>query len=79
MNSNSKYPLEKLIKAIETGNCVAFVGSGFSAAAGYPDWKELLSGIADELWPEIGINSHGTLLKILGPKANRQVIQLPLR
>jgi NAD-dependent SIR2 family protein deacetylase len=31
-----------LLKSIEEGNCVAFVGAGFSIAAGLPDWATLL-------------------------------------
>ncbi|MCJ7781264.1 MAG: hypothetical protein MUQ27_10615 [Acidimicrobiia bacterium] len=34
-----------LVKEIHAGNCVAFVGAGFSAA-GVPAWAELLSAIA---------------------------------
>ena len=36
----------ELIAAINRGNCVAFVGAGFSGAAGLPSWKELLNHIA---------------------------------
>ena len=31
-----------LLKSIEEGNCVAFVGAGFSTAAELPDWGKLL-------------------------------------
>lgn len=37
----------QLRDAILAGDCVAFVGAGFSAAAGLPRWKDLLSGIAE--------------------------------
>jgi CheY-like chemotaxis protein len=36
-----------LIRSILSGNCVAFVGAGFSAAAGLPGWKALLQLVAD--------------------------------
>lgn len=36
----------QLLKAINEGRCVAFVGAGFSAAAGLPQWKDLLTQIA---------------------------------
>ncbi len=38
---------EALLSAIREGNCVAFVGAGFSGAAGLPGWPELLRRIAD--------------------------------
>jgi len=36
-----------LVEEVKAGNCVAFVGAGFSAAAGMPGWKHLLSRMAD--------------------------------
>lgn len=36
-----------LVEEVKAGNCVAFVGAGFSAAAGKPGWKRLLSHMAD--------------------------------
>lgn len=38
----------RLLEAIRGGNCVAFVGAGFSAAAGYPHWKHLIVRLAEE-------------------------------
>jgi len=35
-----------LISAIQEGQCVAFVGAGFSAAANLPPWGKLLELIA---------------------------------
>lgn len=35
-----------LVDAIRAGRCVAFVGSGFSGAAGFPTWKTLLRELA---------------------------------
>jgi len=34
-----------LLRALDGGNVIAFLGSGFSAAHGYPDWKGLALGI----------------------------------
>lgn len=43
-------PIEnQLIEDIRAGNCVAFVGAGFSAAAGLPSWHTLLKTMAAEL------------------------------
>lgn len=39
---------DHLAREIAEGNCVAFVGAGFSAAAKLPDWTQLLLGLADE-------------------------------
>lgn len=38
---------EHLAREIADGNCVAFVGAGFSAAAKLPDWTTLLRKLAD--------------------------------
>lgn len=37
-----------LLKAIASGNCVAFVGAGFSGAAKFPQWGALLEQIASD-------------------------------
>lgn len=37
-----------LLEEINCGNCVAFVGAGFSACAGFPTWKNLLIAIAEK-------------------------------
>jgi CheY-like chemotaxis protein len=39
----------RLLAAIEAGSCVAFVGAGFSAAAGLPQWTDLIRLVADDL------------------------------
>ena len=36
----------RLLDEIRRGNCVAFVGAGFSAAAGLPSWPVLLRAAA---------------------------------
>ncbi|MGH8655925.1 MAG: SIR2 family protein [Gammaproteobacteria bacterium] len=35
-----------LVNTIQSGRCVAFVGSGFSGAAGFPTWESLLRDLA---------------------------------
>jgi hypothetical protein len=42
-----------LADEILAGHCVAFVGAGFSAPAGYPAWSRLLEGIAAEASAEV--------------------------
>ena len=37
-----------LLEEIETGNCIAFVGAGFSAAGNFPTWGALLETMAHE-------------------------------
>lgn len=37
-----------LLKAVQEGNCIAFVGAGFSAAAGLPGWAALLHGMNEK-------------------------------
>jgi hypothetical protein len=43
---------EELLARIRGGNCVAFVGAGFSAAAGLPSWPALLQRLAEEVASE---------------------------
>jgi CheY-like chemotaxis protein len=56
----------RLLEEIRTGNCVAFVGAGFSAAAGLPPWPELVRAVADALPPEEFAEHRATLDQILG-------------
>jgi hypothetical protein len=44
----------RLMESIHEGNCVAFVGAGFSAAAGLPRWKDLIRSIAADMPPGEG-------------------------
>ena len=37
---------QRLIEEINGGRCIAFVGAGFSAAARFPAWRDLLAAIA---------------------------------
>jgi CheY-like chemotaxis protein len=41
-----------LLEAIAQGDCVAFVGAGFSAAADLPQWEALIRHVADDLHHE---------------------------
>lgn len=40
---------EALVEEIERGNCVAFLGAGFSAAAGLPGWETLIGEASGHL------------------------------
>jgi hypothetical protein len=40
---------DELIADIAEGRCIAFVGAGFSAAAGLPDWRKLLVSLCEVL------------------------------
>lgn len=42
-----------LVKAINDGTCVAFLGSGFTAPAGLPSWGQLLNKIAGRTRSEL--------------------------
>ena len=41
-----------LMEAIRGGSCVAFVGAGFSAAAGLPSWQSLIGRLAEAVPPD---------------------------
>ena len=55
--------LEPLFEEIRRGNCVAFVGAGFSAPA-VPDWDSHLAGIADS--KEVRSQTKRRIEKLLG-------------
>ncbi|MFC5568840.1 SIR2 family protein [Lysobacter yangpyeongensis] len=48
MNVRMRF-IAEYTEALLDGTAAAFVGAGASAAAGYPDWKQLLRDIGDEL------------------------------
>lgn len=52
-----KVPPE-LVAEINRGNCIAFVGAGFSAAAELPSWKELLKKIAESSEASANLRAH---------------------
>lgn len=54
-----------LLDAIRDDNCVAFVGAGFSAAARFPQWKELIRRLAEQLPAEDGHDKTGELVRSL--------------
>lgn len=57
----------RLLEDIRAGSCVAFVGAGFSAAAGLPQWPELVRTVAAAL-PEHEFRAErATLDGLLGP------------
>jgi hypothetical protein len=47
-----------LLDEINRGNCVAFVGAGFSLAAGLPVWKELLRQLAETEGVDATLSDH---------------------
>lgn len=51
----------ELASEIVAGNCVAFIGAGFSGAAKLPDWRGLLSGLAQEAGPELSVRVDAIL------------------
>lgn len=61
----------RLLEDIRAGNCVAFVGAGFSAAAGLPSWPELVRKVARALPPEEFAAHRATLDQLLGPQESQ--------
>src|SRR5512139_1767119 len=61
----------RLLEDIRGGNCVAFVGAGFSAAAGLPPWPELVRAIARELPPSEAAVHRTTLEQLLGAQDSK--------
>lgn len=57
----------RLLEDIRAGNCVAFVGAGFSAAAGLPSWPELVRRVADALPPDERAAHRATIDQLMGP------------
>jgi hypothetical protein len=57
----------RLLEDIRAGNCVAFVGAGFSAAAGLPPWPELVRAFADALPPDERAAHQQTIDQLVGP------------
>lgn len=55
---------EPLVEAIKSGNCVAFVGAGFSIPAKLPSWATLLRNIVDNVEKE-NLITDNDLLKFL--------------
>lgn len=58
-------PPKELVEEINRGNCVAFIGAGFSAAANVPRWVELLQKIAESLEAGGDLRQH---VDNLGPE-----------
>jgi hypothetical protein len=61
----------RLLEDIRSGNCVAFVGAGFSAAAGLPPWPELVRSVARALPAEEAAEHRATLEQLLGAPGMR--------
>ena len=56
----------RLLEDIRAGNCVAFVGAGFSAAAGLPPWPELVRAVARGSPPAERAIHQPTIDQLLG-------------
>ena len=52
------YKIEGLVQAIHSGECIAFVGAGFSAAGGLPTWRKLLENVAAEAQMDSDASEH---------------------
>lgn len=66
----------RLMASIHEGNCVAFVGAGFSAAAGLPQWKDLIRSIAGEAPRDAGAAEHELVRSLLDdrrPRSSREL------
>lgn len=55
----------RLLDDIRAGTCVAFVGAGFSAAAGLPSWPELVRAVARCLAPAERAEHRATIDQLL--------------
>src|SRR5713101_3020732 len=49
-------PPDELVRYVNEGKCVLFVGSGLSKCAGLPTWEELLDGMLKKLY-EVGLDA----------------------
>jgi hypothetical protein len=63
MSSNTIDP--RLLEDIRAGSCVAFVGAGFSAAAGLPSWPSLLRTLAAAIPAGAANDAQRTLDRLL--------------
>ncbi len=54
---SSRVP-EKLLEAIRSGDCIAFVGAGFAGAAEFPSWSTLLTDLADRAEIDPSLREH---------------------
>lgn len=55
----------RLMTTIQEGRCVAFVGAGFSAAAGLPQWTDLIRALAEDLPDGARGPAHELVLSLL--------------
>lgn len=49
MNREISSFIDKYVKELINNNAAVFIGAGFSTSVGFVDWKNLLSGIAEDL------------------------------
>ena len=65
------YPIDsRLMDVIRSGNCVAFVGAGYSAAAGLPSWKELIGHLAQESQAHLSDQELRTIRSLLDSRTD---------
>jgi hypothetical protein len=55
---NIEHFIEKFTKAIKEDNAAIFAGAGLSSGAGFVNWKQLLSKVADELGLSVEKEQH---------------------
>lgn len=63
--------IEKFSREIEEGTAAIFAGAGFSAAAGFVNWRELLRDIAEELG--LNVDRESDLIGVAQFHVNRQL------
>lgn len=68
----------RLMASIHEGNCVAFVGAGFSAAAGLPQWKDLIRSIAGNVPAGAGAPEHELVRSLLDDQRVRSSRELEM-
>jgi hypothetical protein len=68
----------RLLEDIRGGKCVAFVGAGFSAAAGLPPWPDLVRAVASALAPEEFAEHRATLTQSLGVSGSPPAPMVPI-
>jgi hypothetical protein len=56
----------ELVSAIREGNCIAFVGAGFSGAAKFPGWVQLLEKLTSHVGPDLRAHLQQRLSKPTG-------------
>lgn len=69
MNLTKDRLIKELVKELSEHNLAVFAGAGLSAPAGFVNWRELLSEIAEDL--ELDINKETDLISLAQYHVNR--------